>query len=417
MDYESLPLLGAPFEHVETYVYFDGPQTFALRSRAMPDLYYVVNTVEESDDETSVTALAVAVNEDRFRAVRSGMIQFRDTFAGAAPFSLFSIVWTFIDGGPTEVDIAPQNPSEVANSWLPTPGARLKMPTATVEPFVASELVSLSEAQGRTIFALEVRTPDSLITGFPGRYAGELQTAVDGEVVALTREIVTQSKSPHRYEIRSSVLDLRAASFAVVMGIDSIGTLAEATDVTEVIFERLNELILAVGHSDVAFLRLVKEHTPTVRNRFLDMLTAASGAGSGLALSSVVAHSRRVVRASASPARVQSAVEAFELVEPRVDHVDLERGILTGLVLRRQRFEIVDAANPEVTYKGEMTATATTQANGLRVGDDSFVAARIRVETPFTSGDETTGARFILEEIRLFSASERGRQSGPSSLL
>ncbi|MFC3295127.1 hypothetical protein [Clavibacter michiganensis] len=417
MDYESLPLLGAPFEYVETYVYFDGPQTFALRSRAMPDLYYVVNTVEESDDETAVTALAVAVNEDRFRAVRSGVIQFRDTFAGAAPFSLFSIVWTFGDEGPPEVRIAPQRPSEIAEAWLPAVGARLKMPTATVRPFLSSELVSLSEAQGRTIFALEVETPDSLITGFPGRYAGELQTAVDGEVAALTKEIVTQSKSPHRHEIRSSVLDLRAASFVVVMGIDSVGTLAEATDVTELIFERLSELIAAVGDGDSAFLSLVKEHTPTVRNRFLDMLTAASGAGSGLALTSVVAHSGRVVRASAPPDRVQSAVDAFEMVEPTVEYVDLERGILTGLVLRRQRFEIVDAANPMVTYKGEMTAAATTQANGLRVGDDSFVAARIRVETPFTSGDETTGAKFILEEIRIFIAAERGRPSDPPSLL
>ncbi|WP_149030115.1 hypothetical protein [Clavibacter michiganensis] len=64
-----------------------------------------------------------------------------------------------------------------------------------------------------------------------------------------------------------------------------------------------------------------------------------------------------------------------------------------------------------------MTAAATTQANGLRVGDDSFVAARIRVETPFTSGDETTGAKFILEEIRIFIAAERGRPSDPPSLL
>jgi hypothetical protein len=417
VDYESLPLLGSPLEHVETYVYFDGPQTFALRSKSMPDLYYVVNTVDESDDDSSVTALAVAMNGDRFRAVRSGTVPFRDTFAGAAPFSLYSIVWSFDSEGAPEVKVDPRRPSELPAPWLPAPTARLRMPTATVEPFVSNELVSLSEAQGRTIFAVEVETPDSRITGFPGRAAGELQAAIDGEVVALTKEIADYERSPHRREVRSSVLGMRAASFVVIMGIDSVGTLVEATDVTSKVFARLNKLLESVREGDSAFLEEMKTHGSTVRNRFHDMLKAAASAQSGLAVTTVVAHTRDVVRASASPERVRSAVAAVASVDPNIDYINVPRGILTGFFLRRQRFEIVDAANPATIYKGGVTATAKAQADGLRVGNESFVSARLRVEVPFTSEDDSVGTKYVLVDIRPFDPEASGGQAPSLTLV
>lgn len=410
MDYESLPLLGAPFEPVETYVYFDGRQTFAMRSTVMSDLYYVVNTVDEDDAGNTLTALAVAMNGDRFRAVRSGVVPFRDTFAKAAAFSLFRIVWTFERGvAAPSAEIELMRALDVPPAWLPAEGARLDLPTATAEPFVPNELVSLAEAQGRTIFAIEVETPCFRITGFPGRNSGELQTAVDSEVTALTKEVVGKSnKGAHVQEIRASVIGLRAASFVVIMAIDSVGSMVEATDVTGKVFERLNALVASVGESDDAFLAEMKEHGSTVRNRFLDMLKAVSTAGSGLAISSVVAHTQSVQRRSASPERVRSAMDAISNVEPERDHITVERGILTGLVLRRKRFEIVDAANPKnPPWQGEMTPEAAKDANGLRVGDDSFVKARIRVEVPFAGEDETTGTKYYLESIASFDPEDR----------
>jgi hypothetical protein len=410
VEYEALPLLGAPFESVETYVYFDGRQTFAMRSTVMSDLYYVVNTVDENDDGTTLTALAVAMNGDRFRAVRSGLVPFRDTFERAAPFSMFRIVWTFLAQGAPFADIEPVRAADVPSAWLPAESARLKLPTATVEPFVSNELVSMAEAQGRTIFAVEVETPGARITGFPGRNAGELQTAIDSEVAALTREIVGKGKTPHVQEIRSSVLGLRAASFVVIMGIDSVGSMVEATDVTGEVFTRLNSLVASVGESDGAFLAEMKEHGSAVRNRFLDILKAVATVDSGLSLSSVVAHTQQVVRTGASSERVRSAVDAINAVEPAVSYINLPRGILTGLVLRRQRFEIVDAANPgSPPLKGEMTAEATSQANGLRVGDDSYITARIRIEVAFAGDDESAGFRYFLESIEPFNSETRNR--------
>lgn len=413
MNYESLALLGAPFEPVETYVYFDGRQTFAMRSTVLPDLFYIVNTVDESDDGNTLTALAVAVNKDRFRAIRSGFVPFRDAFEKAAPFSLFRIDWTFAAEGQPTAEIGLLRAADVELAWLPADGARLNIPTQTVEPYVPNELVSLANAQARTIFAIEVATPNNRITGFPGRNAGELQVAVDRELVALTKEILAESKtkslsSAHAREIHSSVLGLKAASFVLVMGIDTVGSMVEATDVVRKVFERFNALVASVGETDEAFLSQMKEHGSTVRNRFLDVLDSLERVGSGLALSSVIANTTEVVRTAASPDRVRSSVAAIRNVAPKIEHVDIGRGILTGLILSSKRFVIVDAADlKKLPYKGEMTKVATESANGLRVGDDSFVTARIRVEIPFAGEDEAAGTKYILESIKPFDATTR----------
>lgn len=425
MDYESLPLLGTPFEPVETYVYFDGRQTFSMRSTVIDDLYYILNTVDESSDGDTLTALAVAMNGDRFRAIRSGLVPFRDTFEQASPFCLFQVVWSLTGGGEPVAEIEAMKSVNIPMAWLPAEGARLNLPTQTIAPFVPNELVSLANAQARTIFAIEVATPDGRITGFPGRNAGELQVAVDREVVALTKEIVSESRSTnriknklansHAQEIHSSVLGLRAASFVIVMGIDTVGSMVEATDVTGRVFERFNALVAAVDQNDEAFLAQMRGHGSKVRNRFLDILESLANVGSGIALSSVVAHTQAVVRTRATPDRVRSAVDAIRRVEPDIARIAIDRGILTGLVLRRERFEIVDAANPAIPYAGRMTTEATVQANGLRVGDDSYVVARIRVEVPFTGEDETTGTRYILESIEPFDPASRAVVPSPKS--
>jgi len=124
----------------------------------------------------------------------------------------------------------------------------------------------------------------------------------------------------------------------------------------------------------------------------------------------VVANSRQVTRDSASADSVRGAVEAIDNVQPELSYVDVRRGILTGLVLRTKRFEIVDGATG-ATYKGYMTDDAANDANGLSVGDQSFVTARIRVETPFTNDqDDTTGIKQVLESIAAFVPAEGGTE-------
>lgn len=124
MDYETLPLPGGPLEHVETYVYYDGRQTFAMRSTVIPELHYIFNTVAESED--TLTVLVAPMYGGRFAEIRNGDVPFRDTFENPGPIGVLAIVWEFGDGDATSVSISPL-PGSVPEEWLPTPAARLNL--------------------------------------------------------------------------------------------------------------------------------------------------------------------------------------------------------------------------------------------------------------------------------------------------
>jgi hypothetical protein len=125
LDYESLDLFGTPFKPVETYVYFDSRQTFAMRSTVYMDLFYIVNTVGESDDGNTLKAIAVAVHRNWFEAIRSGEVSFRDAFEDVAPFSLFQIDWAFATEGEPTVKIGLLQVADLELGWLPRSGVRL----------------------------------------------------------------------------------------------------------------------------------------------------------------------------------------------------------------------------------------------------------------------------------------------------
>jgi|GEM_PF-1865398 len=406
MDFESLEFVGAPFEHVETYVYFDGRRTFAMRSIAMPDLYYVVNTVDEDEESGALTTLVVAIGDTRFRAMRSGVVPFRNVFSEAQRGSLFRVDWVWVDDafpGPVFVpNISSLLSEDLPDAWLPTEQARLSLPTATAEPYEPAKLVALSQAQSRTLFAIEVEHEGARITEFPTRSAGELQVAVDGAIVAITKEYVGSRRSPITRELHVSTVELQAASFVLVMAIDS-GGVVEPTEVTSDVFDKLSSFVEAVAANEgPALLQELRKHTSTTRNRLRDLLRPLAAVGSGITLSTVLANTTSVRAVSAEPVSVRAALEFIENVKPEVDYLHVRRGILTGLVLRTKRFEIVDAAS-STSYKGAMSDEATDQANGLTVGDESFVTARIRIETPLTNDDEdTAGVKYFLESIAPF---------------
>lgn len=414
MDFESLGLVGAPFEHVETYVYYDGRRTFAMRSVGWPDLYYVVNTVEEDEETGDLVTLAVALNGDRFRAMRSGVVPFREVFAAASRGSLFRVDWTWNDDDEPVPAITPMRGAELPPRWLPTERARLSLPTATVEAYEPSKLVTLSQAQSRTLFAVEVEHEGKYSTEFPARNAGELQVAIDGVIVSLAREYVGKgkSKSPVARELSVSVVELQAASFVLVMAIDSEG-MVEATDVTSEVFGELSSFVEAVASGKgQTILSALKRHSSKTRNRLRDMLRPLAAVGSGITLSTSIAHGHAVQSVSASPVAVRAAVEAIANMPPETRYANVRRGVLTGLVLRTQHFEIVDAATGE-RYSGAMADEATAEANGFTVGNESFVTARIRIDIPLTNDDEeTTGVKHVLEAIAAFEESENRPDSG-----
>lgn len=404
MDFETLDLVGAPFEHVETYVYVDGRRTFSMRSIAWPDMYCVVNTVEEDEITGDLVTLAVLLSGDRFRAMRSGIVGFREIFAEAPIGSLFQVNWAWNEKDEAVPTVTLVRGSGLPRQWLPSESARLSLPTATVEAYEPSKLVALSQAQSRTLFAVEVEHEGKRSTEFPARNAGELQVAIDGAIQSLAREFVGKAsdKSPVARELSVSVVELQAASFVLVMAIDSAG-MVEATEVTSEVFGQLASFLEAVASDNgPTVLGELRRHTPKTRNRLRDVLRPLAAVGSGITLSTTVAHTSEVQVTGAPPVSVRAAIELIEKMPPETKYIDVRRGILTGLVLRTQHFEIVDSASGE-RYNGAMTDEAKADANGLVVGDSSFVTARIRIDIPLTNdGDETQGVKHVLEVIAPF---------------
>jgi hypothetical protein len=408
MEFENLDLFGSPFEIVETYIYYEGPQTFSMRSLSVRDLYYFVNTADEADD--TITALAVAVSGDRFRAVRSGLVAFRQAFVEPSARALSKIIWTWSDSDEVSVHIEELAADAAPDSWLPTWEARLDLPTDTGTPFEEAELLSLSAAQNRTIFALEVAAAKYQTTELPARTSGELQLFLAAGVDALARETARRTKSNPKlrpvpskssgvtHHLTPMSLGTRAASYVFLMAIDSEGAM-EATEVTAPIFESFNALVSAVSSEDVAsLLAAMKGHQPRVRSNFRKLLATLTTIESGLSISAVVAHTQQVIRSSATASQVRSATHAIQTAKPKVQHVDIQRGLLTGLVIGTKVFVLSDLA-AGVTYRGHMDDEASAQANGLSVGDESYVSGRIRIETPFAADEDGSGLVYFLEAI------------------
>jgi hypothetical protein len=394
MDFESLDLLGSPFEHVETYVYYDGRRTFTLRSLSWPDLYYFVNTVDEDEENDCVTTVVAAASRARFLAVRSGQVAFRAAFSEAHKQGLFVVEWTWSNVVESYVPQITPSPEGLPESWLPADGLHLDLETHTVRHFEPQYLLGVSAAQNRSVFAMRIQSDGARITEFPVRQMGELQMALDGELHALAREITGPGSSISK-SLRPSVLELQAASFVVVMAIESPDALVEPTDVTAAMFKAVNQILLAaatgVGSNIIAELSI---HSRSVRNRFRDMLAPLVAVKSGLSLSVVVAFSNEVVTTALSADRVANAARVIDEAPPEVSHVEIYRGVLLGLVLLTKRFDVASG----VRYNGYMSDEAAHDANGFSVGDRSFVRARIRVEVPY--GSEAEGRkRYFLESI------------------
>src|SRR5690606_31027481 len=109
-----------------------------------------------------------------------------------------------------------------------------------------------------------------------------------------------------------SVVELQAASFVLVMAIDS-GGMIEPTDVTSNVFDELSSFVEAVASGEgQTVLAELKSHSPKTRNRLRDMLRPLAAVGSGITLSTSIAHTHEVKAVSAPPVTVRAAVELIE---------------------------------------------------------------------------------------------------------
>ncbi|WP_426996294.1 hypothetical protein [Pseudarthrobacter sp. N5] len=394
MDFLRLPLFGTPFEHVETYFEYEGIRTFAMRSTRLP-LYYIANCVDESEEDDTLTFLFVAVGPARFEAVRSGVVPFRDAFSEALAQGLHSVTWDFSREDISAPVVRTLHIDEVPLPWLPAADARLNLKTKTTAAFDHDEIQTLSAAQGRSVFAVEVESQTSNITEFPTKYAGRLQIAIQGQIDALAQEHL----GGNHHDVQTTVIGLRAASFVVVFAVDAGEALFERRDLTQEVFTQFQSLLsVAAQKSPGAMVKTLLSHTRRVRLRFRDLLEPLVRTGSGIALNTALVGANSITTSRLSSESVKVAFDAIEHVTPITEKLELSRAILTGLTLRTKRFELIDAASMKI-YKGSMTDDALMQADGLTVSNSSFVSAVMRMEVAFAGEDAESEAKYFLERI------------------
>lgn len=397
MDFENLPLPGSPLALVETYIEYDGPRTFALRATTGEQPFYFVNAVDE--DERSLILLAVRVSEDRFKAVRAGVVPFRAAFTDAGLGELFTVVCRWGDDGEAGFSAEVTRSSSLTDQDLPSPEARLDLPTATVEPFERQSVLPMSRAQNRTILAVELNPHGSNITEFPSKNFGEFSVALSGEVDALRLEA---QGSRGDFRLRPSIVGMRAASFVVLFAFET-DTIDEPIEWTGPIVDGLNDLLIAAANPDTTvLLESLSAHINSVRTKFREILGSLAAVDSGIELTSVVAGASVERHSSLDAAGVRRAQQAILHVEPAKSYMEVRRGVLVGLNVSTRRFELWDSSTAQ-RYKGYVDPPVIAQAHGLVVGGSEFLAARIRVEIPFAMEDdpgvEAEGARYYIEAI------------------
>ena len=152
----SAKLPYGPLELHEVYFAHDGPKFFSLRS-ARFSMFLVASCVDEN--ESSLEFLYLVLGQERFNAIRAGELTLLEAYSG----SQFGDLWHVTESTPEAGDSAEQIAfADIDPSWLPSPTARLDLPTPTVAPLDIAELTSLSEGTMRHVMALEL-TPTAQI--------------------------------------------------------------------------------------------------------------------------------------------------------------------------------------------------------------------------------------------------------------
>ncbi|WP_425953345.1 DUF6575 domain-containing protein [Xylanimonas sp. McL0601] len=394
---DALPY--GPLERIEVYFEHDGPRFFALRSLSL-DVRLLAFCTDEDDD--TVDFLYLVLSPQRFQQVRSGSIGLREAFEAAEPWSIWRVVEHY-GGGLPYADAGAVRFQEISDEDLPTDSARLNLPTPTVPALDLSQLEAEATSSLRTIAALELDAESQNLTEFSLRSLGQIGTRFQDSLDALAKEEAGRRNSRGvasmraTDEVQMNVLELRAASFAVVLGTDKRGRLLEHADSVEATLARLVGLV-ELGHQPDALIAELREHYGSVaRARVVGLLRAVQQANSGLGVV-LSPQGKRATAARLRADEVDSAVARIDALEDVVNPVAVPRGVLYGANARTGTFDLYDAVRAR-RVSGKVAPEAREQVDGLRVGMHAWVEADLLEHLDFSASEEEGGATYTLVRI------------------
>lgn len=391
-----------PLERIEVYFEHDGPKFFALRSTSLDVRLFALCTGEDDDAET-LDYLYLAMSPQRFQRVRSGAVTLRDAFESAAHSEIWRVVEDYSTNEPS-VSAMPIAFDRIPLIDLPDVGARLNIPTPTAQVLDLEELRDRASASHRTFAVLELDATGQNLTEFPIRNLGTIGELFQESVDALAQEEIGQPTvrgaipAHITADVQMNAVDLRAASFAVVVATDNRGALMDNAPLVEATLMRLINLI-AAGHEPDTMIEALRGYGGRARSKVVSLLRAVSDAESGLGVA-VTPRSGELTSARLSAREVRAVIQAVSVVKPLERDIPVERGHLVGSNTRTSTFELEEATGKRERYSGKVSEEAIPQIDGLRVGSSSpIVTATIRETVEFSPANPDGGRKYVLRNI------------------
>lgn len=394
----SAALPYGPLHMFEVYFEQDGPKFFALAGQRFP-MYLLVLCVDEH--ETELEYLALALGQERFFEVRAGHIDLRTAFEAAAPGDLWRVFESF--GAEGTARAYPVALESIDADELPLEGARLALPTPSAPALDAAELERLGNETMRSIIALELTPHGESRTEFPVRGLGEILTNTQASADALAQEeygtvTTTGAVAGDVLDgVQLSVMALRAASFALVLGTDKQGAMLEKGPKLAHVSTEFAKLV-AAGTEPGALVELLGNHSSRVRGRFSALLRALGRSQSGIGVEAVPFNGPKM-SAHMNFSDVARAIREIDDAPKTLTRLEVKRGTLLGSNARLLTFELFDNATG-VRYSGKVDLEAASDIDGMEVGHASFVSATLRQAVDFAADEQTpTGRHYTLLEI------------------
>lgn len=390
-----------PLETIEVYFEHDGPKFFAMRSASLGIRLLVLCTGEDEEAGT-VEYLYLALSSERFQLIRGGLMTLRTAFAVAARAEIWRVVEDF-SSDPPRVHASPIEFDQIPDIDLPDEGARLALPTATAPALDANALQMRAAESYRTYAAIELDATGQNLTEFPIRQLGAIGELFQESIDALAQEVLgsptIRGVIPAHItaDVQMNAVELRAASFAVVVATDNRNVLVENTRLVEATLGRLLDLIDA-GHDPVALVGALREYQGRARSKVVNLLRAVVDADSGFG---VIIGPRQGApsKARLTAQEVRDAVDAVSVVKPEEHTINVEHGYLIGSNTRTTTFEL-DYPGRNTRYSGKVIGDAIDQIDGLPVGSNSAVTATIVEEVAFSPANPDGGRKYYLLDIQ-----------------
>lgn len=399
LDVSSLLPYG-PLTPLEVYFEHEGPKFFALQSAAL-GLRVIAICIDDGDDEPGVlTFLYLPVSRDSFVEIRAGHTTLWEAFASSG-----QVIWRIredYNGADPIASVERVAFEDLDEGDLPFREAKLELPTPTALPLRHGELIDRAAGTGRMIGVIELEAEDETVTEFPLRGLGRVSVGVQDTFDSLAHETAQRPNargavaSELAADVQFSVLGLRAASFAIMLGSSPRQELLVNPRLHAVLDDMFD---LLAGASDEALVvEKLYQHDRRVRSRFVGLLGSVRDFGSGIGFITVEPDGD-ARETHLSRDQVTRALEAVSQVSQERLGIEVPRAMLTASNTSRHTFELIDAATG-ARYAGKVDPAAHGQIEGLKVGHSSFVSATMVADVEFVAEDEETGRTVTLLAIR-----------------